>query len=434
MAQKQAQDPVVITLGCRLNFYESALMKQHARHAGLTQHVFIHSCAVTAEAVRQSRQAVRRARRRYPEARLVVTGCAAHIHTDEFAAMDEVDDVIDNTLKLKAGVYHRLREQQHEQRTTQKSARVWQARPQDTNSTADARHPLLEDFFGRARGFVSVQEGCDHKCTFCIIPQGRGAHRSVEPQEVARRCLGLVAQGCEEIVLSGVDIASWGQEWNGSLGDLVAFLLQRVEGLTRLRLSSLDPARVDDALLDCFTSDRMMPVAHLSVQAGDDMILKRMKRRHRRRDVLRLCDKLRARRADMVFGADMIAGFPTEDETMHRNSCLLLQEANLVLNHIFPYSPRLGTPAARMPMVPVETRKVRAARLRRHSQALLHDTLDALVNKQVDVLIEDGQKGIGRSEHALPVQFQPNPQFQKGRRPMTIRSHQQGILQAAATL
>ena len=404
-------EPIFITLGCRLNAYETAVMKKHSTIEDVQNCVFVHSCAVTHEAERQSLQAVRRARRAYPHARVVVTGCSAQIHPERYLRDGTADYVVGNDGKLAQALYQHLRTQ---------SARpekpiVWMNNDTDDKNNTKGSEPLLDDFFGRARAFVAVQNGCDHDCTFCIIPQGRGQHRSLPIDAVVRQCEALVRQGFREIVLTGVDIASWGREWGGCLGDLVDTVLQRVTELRRLRLSSLDPACIDARLLDCFaTHPHMLPFIHLSVQSGDDMILKRMKRRHRRRDVIALCEHLRRRRSDIVFGADMIAGFPTENAVMHENSLTLLEQADLVLNHIFPYSPRSDTKAARMPMVAPHLRRLRATRLHHQTKVLKQRLLHQFIGRTISVLIENGKKGIGRSDHYIKVRFEPTEKCHTG--------------------
>ena len=347
--------PEVVTFGCRLNAYESEAMREQARAAGLGNAIIVNTCAVTAEAERQARQSIRRLRRERPEARIVVTGCAAQVKPEDWAGMAEVDHVIGNAVKLRPETWAQL----------PGSARV---QVTDIMTARDVASHLVEGFEGKARAILQVQNGCDHRCTFCIIPYGRGNSRSVPLGEVVNQAHALVASGYAELVLSGVDLTSWGHDLPGrpTLGQGVRRLLALVPELKRLRLSSLDPVEIDDDLFRLIVAEpRVMPHVHLSLQSGDDMILKRMKRRHARADAIDLCNRIRVRRPDVVFGADLIAGFPTEDETMFTNTLALVAECGLTWLHIFPYSPRPGTPAARMPQVPAPVRKERATRLRR---------------------------------------------------------------------
>jgi threonylcarbamoyladenosine tRNA methylthiotransferase MtaB len=372
--------PEIITFGCRLNAFESEVMRGHARAAGLAGAVIVNTCAVTAEAERQARQAIRRARRERPEAQIIVTGCAAQIDPDSYAAMAEVDRVLGNEEKLKAESF-----------APQAAARI---AVDDIMTVEETTGHLIEGFEGRTRAFVQVQQGCDHRCTFCVIPFGRGNSRSVR----------LVDNGVAEIVLSGVDITGYGRDLPGrpGLGQLARRLLALVPGLRRLRLSSVDPVELDDELLRLLAGEeRLMPHLHLSLQSGDDMILKRMKRRHLGADVLRLCTRARALRPDVVFGADLIAGFPTETEAMFENTLAAVEDLGLTYLHVFPYSPRPGTPAARMPQVPGAARKARAARLRATGEAALAKFLEGRIGTTARVLVE--KPGFGRSEHYAPV-------------------------------
>ena len=382
--------PKVITFGCRLNAYESEVMRIQARAAGLENAVIINSCAVTAEAERQARQAIRRARREHPEAMLIVTGCAAQIDPARFAAMPEVDRVLGNADKLKP-----------ENFAPGGGERII---VDDIMAVTEVAGHLIEGFAERTRAFVQVQQGCDHRCTFCVIPYGRGNSRSVPLDAVVAQVRALVARGTAEVVLSGVDITAYGQDLPGrpSLGQMVRRLLKLVPELHRLRLSSVDAAELDAEMLRLFAEEaRLMPHLHLSLQSGDDMILKRMKRRHRRGDALALCERVRALRPGVVFGADLIAGFPTETEAMFRNTEDLIQACGLTYLHVFPYSARPGTPAARMPQVPIPVRKARAARLRRAGAAALRDFLETRVGATARVLVE--KDGFGRDEHFAPV-------------------------------
>lgn len=381
----------IVTFGCRLNAYESEVMRAHARAAGLEDAVIVNTCAVTAEAERQARQAIRRARREHPTARLIVTGCAAQIDPKTYARMAEVDQVLGNEEKLKAESF-----------LAGPAPRV---AVDDIMSVTETAAHLIEGFEGRARAFVQVQQGCDHRCTFCIIPFGRGNSRSVPLGEVTAQVRKLVEGGTHEVVLSGVDLTSYGGDLPGapSLGQMTRRLLAAVPELARLRLSSVDAVELDGDLLRLIAEEpRLMPHLHLSLQSGDDMILKRMKRRHSRADAVSLCDEVRRLRPDVVFGADLIAGFPTETEAMFENTAALVADCGLTYLHVFPYSPRPGTPAARMPQVPVQVRKARAARLRDTGAAALGSFLESRVGTAARVLVE--KPGFGRSEHYAPVE------------------------------
>ena len=377
--------PEVVTLGCRLNAYESEIVRARARAAGLTDAVIVNGCAVTAEAERQTRQAIRRARRRNPEATLVVTGCAAQIDPARYAAMPEVDRVLGNREKLEAARF-----------APAAGPRV--AVGDIMAARENAGHPVAGPE-GRARAFVQVQNGCDHRCTFCVIPFGRGPSRSVPPGQIVQQLRALVENGYREAVLTGVDLGHYGRDLPGrpSLGETARLLLAAVPALERLRLSSIDPVEVDPALERLFAEEpRLMPHLHLSVQAGDDLVLKRMKRRHRRADVLALCRRLRARRPEIAFGADLIAGFPTETPAMFENTRRLVAEAGLVWLHVFPYSARAGTPAARMPQVSPVERRARAARLREAGAAPRRRFLEGRIGRESRVLLE--KPALGRDE------------------------------------
>ncbi len=384
--------PEIVTFGCRLNAFESEIMRGHADAAGLEDIVIFNTCAVTAEAERQARQAIRRARRENPQARIIVTGCAAQIDPARYADMPEVDRVIGNAEKLEAASYH--------------AAEDGKIAVNDIMVVRETAPHLISGFEGRARAFVQVQNGCDHRCTFCIIPYGRGNSRSVPLGDIAAQARMLVERGYGELVLTGVDISSYGGDLprQPSLGQAVRHLLAAVPELKRLRLSSLDPAVIDSDLKALIADEpRLMPHLHLSVQAGDDLILKRMKRRHNRADILRLADELRALRPDIALGADLIAGFPTESDAMFENTQHLVEEAGLTWLHVFPYSPREGTPAARMPQHPRTVIRERAARLREAGESAVARFLDGQVGKQQSVLIE--QEESGRSAHYAPVRL-----------------------------
>lgn len=397
----------IVSFGCRLNTYEGEVMRREAEAAGLGTDgqpaVIINSCAVTAEAVRQARQAVRRARRENPDARIVVTGCAAQTDAAAFAGMAEVDAVLGNEDKLKAESYRRLPDFG--------VAAEEKIRVNDIMSVTETAGHMVDAIEGRARAIVQIQNGCDHRCTFCIIPFGRGNSRSVPMGAAVDQVKRLVANGYREVVLSGVDMTSWGADLPGrpSLGILVQSILRHVPDLERLRLSSIDSIEADPALIEAVTGDRrVMPHLHLSLQAGDDLILKRMKRRHLRGDSIRFCADMRAARPDIVFGADLIAGFPTETEAMFENSLRLVEECGLTHLHVFPFSPRAGTPAARMPQLPRPVVKERAARLRARGEAAFAAHLAGRVGTRQRVLVERG--GLGRAEdftlvslsHGLP--------------------------------
>jgi threonylcarbamoyladenosine tRNA methylthiotransferase MtaB len=386
--------PEIITFGCRLNSFESEIIRDHANAAGLEDLVVVHTCAVTAEAERQARQAIRRVRRGRPDARIVVTGCSAQIRPEAYAAMAEVDQVVGNHDKLDARLWRDLA-----------------ARPRvvvrDIMSVRETAGHLVDGFDGRTRAFVQVQNGCDHRCTFCIIPYGRGPSRSVPAGEVVDQTRRLVDAGYREVVLTGVDLTSYGKDLPGqpTIGQLVGRLLRLVPELPRLRLSSIDPAELDRDLADLVAAEpRLMPHLHLSVQAGDDMILKRMKRRHGRADVVSLCERLRALRPDVAFGADLIAGFPTETEAMFERTLELIDEAGLTHLHVFPFSARHGTPAARMPQVPKMLRHERATRLRAAGQHAMARFLERQIGRSAQVLVERGARG--RSETFAPFRIE----------------------------
>ncbi len=383
-----------LTFGCRLNTLETEVMRQRAEEAGLGDAILVNTCAVTAEAVRQAKQAIRRARRDHPEARIVVSGCAAQIDPDSFAAMPEVDRVLGNAEKLTAKSYA-------PEFGVADTPRV---RVNDIMSVRETAGHLVDGLDGRARAFVEVQNGCDHRCTFCIIPYGRGNSRSVPMGAVVDQVRRLVENGYAEVVLTGVDITSWGSDLPAApkLGKLVRAILRHVPELKRLRLSSIDSIEVDDDLMRAIAEEeRLMPHLHLSLQHGDDMILKRMKRRHLRADAIRFATEVRRLRPDVVFGADIIAGFPTETEAMFAQSLAIVDECGLTHLHVFPFSPRPGTPAARMPQLDRATIKERAQRLRSRGEAALAAHLAAEQGAMRRVLIERG--GIGRTEHFTQV-------------------------------
>ena len=378
--------PDIVTFGCRLNAFESEVIRDRA--AGLDDAIIFNTCAVTKEAERQARQAIRKARRKRPGAEIIVTGCAAQVNADAFASMPEVDRVIGNAEKLTNAAYHSER----------------QILVGDIMAVQETAGHLVEGFEGRTRAFVQVQQGCDHRCTFCIIPYGRGNNRSAPIGEITTQVRTLAENGYSEIVLTGVDITSYGADLPGqpSLGQMMRRLLAQVPELQRLRLSSIDCIEIDDDLMRLIeTEPRLMPHFHLSLQAGDDVTLKRMKRRHSRDDAIAICDTIRTRRPDVVFGADLIAGFPTETEAMFQQSLNLIDECGLTWLHVFPYSTRPGTPAALMPQVPGKIRRERAAQLRQAGEAAATRFLDGLVGATATVLVE--QNSTGRTEHFAPV-------------------------------
>jgi threonylcarbamoyladenosine tRNA methylthiotransferase MtaB len=386
-------DLEIITFGCRLNAYESEVMREQAYAAGLSSAVIINTCAVTAEAVRQARQAIRRARRERPDAKIIVTGCAAQIDPARFAGMDEVDHVIGNQAKLEAKTFSGL--------SIEGSERVV---VNDIMSVRETASHLIEGFGTRARAYVQIQNGCDHRCTFCVIPFGRGPSRSVPAGEVVAQSRRLVEKGYAEIVLTGVDITAYGKDLPGemTLGKLVRSVLKLVPELPRLRLSSIDSVEADPALLAAIAEEeRLMPHLHLSLQAGDDLTLKRMKRRHARADSVSFCEEVRRLRPDMVFGADLIAGFPTETDAMFANSLSLVDDCGLTFLHVFPYSAREGTPAARMPQVHGSAISKRAGELREKGVAALKRHLESAKGRHISVLMENAMQG--RSADFTPV-------------------------------
>lgn len=385
-----------LTFGCRLNAYEAEVMKKEAEKAGLDNAVIINTCAVTAEAVKQAKQAVRKARRDHPDARIIVTGCAAQTEARSFGDMAEVDLVIGNEDKMKAESYQPMAFGVPLNDKVQVN---------DIMSVRETAGHLIEGMDGRARAFVQVQNGCDHRCTFCIIPFGRGPSRSVPMGAVVEQVKKLVANGYREVVLTGVDVTSYGPDLPGNLtlGKLTQAILRHVPDLPRLRISSIDSIEADEALYDAMASDRrLMPHLHLSLQSGDDMILKRMKRRHSRDDALAIVSKLRALRPDMVFGADIISGFPTENDEMFSNTLRIVGEADLTYLHVFPYSPREGTPAARMPQVSKAVARERASLLRAEGDRQFAKLCLSHVGHTENVLIE--RNGMGRTEQFVPVQ------------------------------
>ena len=405
--------PHIITFGCRLNAFESEAMRRHAEAAGLSNAVIVNTCAVTAEAQRQARQAIRKARRSHPKRPLIVTGCAAQTDGAAFAAMPETDAVLGNVEKLNAKAWRRLAQALSQAACSPPPgddpapAVVEEEKPVMISDIMAARRlaPLpVAGMSGRTRAFVQVQNGCNHRCTFCIIPFGRGNARSLPMEDVIAQVQAARNAGHREVVLTGVDLTSWGEDLPGQvrLGDLVAAVLKAVPELERLRISSIDVAEIDETFLNVLAQEeRLMPHLHLSLQAGDDMILKRMKRRHSRAQAVDFCAQARALRPDVVFGADLIAGFPTETEEMFANTLQLVEDCGLVWLHVFPFSPRPGTPAARMPQVPAATARARAQTLRAAGERQKRALFDSLLGETMRVLVE--RPGLARAENHAEV-------------------------------
>ena len=396
--------PRFTTLGCRLNAYETEAMKVLARDAGVENAVVVNTCAVTAEAVRKARQEIRRLRRDNPDATLIVTGCAAQTEPQTFSAMDEVDRVVGNTEKMQPETWAAM--------TPDLIGSTEPVQVDDIMSVTETAGHLIDGFGSRSRAYVQVQNGCDHRCTFCIIPYGRGNSRSVPAGVVVEQIKRLVDGGYNEVVLTGVDLTSWGADLPGQprLGDLVMRILKLVPDLPRLRISSIDSIEADENLMQAIaTETRLMPHLHLSLQAGDDLILKRMKRRHLRDDAIRFCEEAKRLRPEMTFGADIIAGFPTESEAMFENSLRLVEDCDLTWLHVFPYSARSGTPAARMPAVDGPAIRDRAARLRAAGAAQVARHLAAQVGRTHRVLMESPV--MGRTEQFAEVDLaDPRPE------------------------
>ena len=393
MAERNA--PHVETFGCRLNIWESEVVRDHAGNAGLNNAIIFNTCAVTAEAERQARQAIRRARRDNPDAQIVVTGCAAQIAPDSWSSMAEVDHVIGNHDKLSQAAWMSVAEGCEAIIVS------------DVMAVREMATHMMDGFHAHTRGFLQIQQGCDHRCTFCIIPYGRGNNRSAGLTQIIDAAQLLVDGGGVEVVLTGVDITSWGSDLPGRprLGDLVQALLSRVSGLQRLRLSSIDPAEPDARLMAVLgDDDRLMPHLHLSAQHGDDLVLKQMKRRHLARDVIRFCDEARRRRPDIVFGADIIAGFPTETEDAHNATRQMIRRAGITYLHVFPFSPRTGTPAARMRQIDGDTIRRRARELREDGTIRMQQFLDNAVGSLDQMLVEGGNSGHGRNYAKMRLQ------------------------------
>ena len=400
--KKETPDVQVVTFGCRLNTYESEVMKNHAQEAGLEDVIIVNTCAVTAEAERQGRQAIRKLRRDNPDSKIVVTGCAAQVHADTFSAMDEVTTVIGNDEKMSAQTYVDMSNPfiGHNQKV----------KVNDIMEVKDVAGHMITGFDGHTRAFVQVQNGCNHRCTFCIIPFGRGNSRSVGIGEIVSQVRLLVEKGYKEVVLTGVDISSYGEDLPGSptLGEMVKRLLALVPELPRLRISSIDCIEIDEVLFNVIaTEKRLMPHMHLSLQSGDNLILKRMARRHSREDIIELITRLRSCRPDMVIGADIIAGFPTETDAMFEQTVDILKQCNITWVHAFPYSERKGTPAEKIPnKVPVPVRKQRASVLRNLANEMQANFFESLIGTEQSVLIE--KNSTGHTEQYAPVKVLGN--------------------------
>mgnify|MGYP001799405434 FL=1 len=391
--------PIFTTMGCRLNAYETEAMKELAAEAGLDNAVVVNTCAVTAEAVRKARQEIRKLRRQNPDARLIVTGCAAQTEPETFQTMAEVDAVIGNIEKMQPGTWRGM--------AADFIGDTEACQVDDIMSVTETAGHLIDGFGTRSRAYVQVQNGCDHRCTFCIIPYGRGNSRSVPAGVVIEQIKRLVDRGYNEVVLTGVDLTSWGADlpMTPRLGDLVLRILKLVPDLPRLRISSIDSIEADENLMQAIaTEPRLMPHLHLSLQHGDNMILKRMKRRHLRDDAIAFCEEAKRLRPEMTFGADIIAGFPTETPEMFENSMRLVEDCDLTWLHVFPYSPRNGTPAARMPQVDGRDIKARAARLRRLGEARVSEHLVRQKGQEHRILMENPR--MGRTEQFAETLFE----------------------------
>ncbi len=393
--QGQETPPEVVTLGCRLNTYESQVMKDHMRKAGLQDTIVVNTCAVTGEAERQARQRIRKLHRQFPHAKIIATGCAAQINPDAYAKIEGVHKVLGNLEKMELSSFENL------------SLETPKVQVQDIMAAKETAGHLISGFDGRARAFIEIQNGCNHRCTFCTIPFGRGNNRSVPMPEIIQQIRHLRDEGCEEVVFTGVDITDYGKDLPGqpTLGQLVRRVLVAIPDLQRLRLSSIDPVEVDETLYQVIaTEQRLMPHFHISLQSGDDMVLRRMKRRHVREDILHFCRTVKTHRPEAIFGADIIAGFPTETEEQFQNSLSIIEEAPVTFVHAFPYSPRPGTPAAKMPQVDGPIRKARAKALIAAGEEQLKKSCQSRVGQVVQVLLEKSNQG--HCEHFLPVMLE----------------------------
>ena len=412
------KDPEIKTYGCRLNFYESEVIRKYAKDNNLQNHIFINSCAVTNKTIADLKNEIRKVKKENQQSQVVLTGCAAQIHKKDFEAMSEVDSIIGNKEKLESSTYKTIRE-------SNKPVNL----VGDIFENEQAISPIISKVKNRIRGFVQIQNGCDHRCTFCIIPYGRGNSRSVDPKNIIKQIKLLLEKNYKEIVLTGVDLTSYGSDFDNkiSLSKLVKTILNRLPQLNRLRLSSLDIAEIDDELINLYGSEkRLLPHIHLSLQAGDNMILKRMKRRHSREDAINAIERIRAVRPDIVFGADLIAGFPTETEEMFLNSVRLIDECNITFLHVFPFSPRDGTPAARMPQLDREIIKKRAKILRNIGERKITEHYDKLKNKEINLIVESQNQG--RSDTFAKVYLDDNFEAGKIIKMLVTGKRQEGLI------
>ena len=412
------KDPEIKTYGCRLNFYESEVIRKYAKDNNLQNHIFINSCAVTNKTIADLKNEIRKVKKENQQSQVVLTGCAAQIHKKDFEAMSEVDSIIGNKEKLESSTYKTIRE-------SNKPVNL----VGDIFENEQAISPIISKVKNRIRGFVQIQNGCDHRCTFCIIPYGRGNSRSVDPKNIIKQIKLLLEKNYKEIVLTGVDLTSYGSDFEKkiSLSKLVKTILNRLPQLNRLRLSSLDIAEIDDELINLYGSEkRLLPHIHLSLQAGDNMILKRMKRRHSREDAINAIERIRTVRPDIVFGADLIAGFPTETEEMFLNSVRLIDECNITFLHVFPFSPRDGTPAARMPQLDREIIKKRAKILRNIGERKITEHYDKLKNKEINLIVESQNQG--RSDTFAKVFLYDNFEAGKIIKMLVTGKRQEGLI------
>jgi len=412
------KDPEIKTYGCRLNFYESEVIRKYAKDNNLQNHIFINSCAVTNKTIADLKNEIRKVKKENQQSQVVLTGCAAQIHKKDFEAMSEVDSIIGNKEKLESSTYKTIRE-------SNKPVNL----VGDIFENEQAISPIISKVKNRIRGFVQIQNGCDHRCTFCIIPYGRGNSRSVDPKNIIKQIKLLLEKNYKEIVLTGVDLTSYGSDFEKkiSLSKLVKTILNRLPQLNRLRLSSLDIAEIDDELINLYGSEkRLLPHIHLSLQAGDNMILKRMKRRHSREDAINAIQRIRAVRPDIVFGADLIAGFPTETAEMFLNSVRLIDECNITFLHVFPFSPRDGTPAARMPQIDREIIKKRAKILRNIGERKITEHYDNLRNREINLIVESQNQG--RSDTFAKVYLDDNFKAGKIIKMLVTGKRQEGLI------
>ena len=412
------KDPEIKTYGCRLNFYESEVIRKYAKDNNLQNHIFINSCAVTNKTIADLKNEIRKVKKENQQSQVVLTGCAAQIHKKDFEAMSEVDSIIGNKEKLESSTYKTIRESNEPVNLVG-----------DIFENEQAISPIINKVKNRIRGFVQIQNGCDHRCTFCIIPYGRGNSRSVHPNNIIKQIKLLLEKNYKEIVLTGVDLTSYGSDFEKkiSLSKLVKTILNKLPQLNRLRLSSLDIAEIDDELINLYGSEkRLLPHIHLSLQAGDNMILKRMKRRHSREDAINAIERIRAVRPDIVFGADLIAGFPTETEEMFLNSVRLIDECNITFLHVFPFSPRDGTPAARMPQLDREIIKKRAKILRNIGERKITEHYDKLKNKEINLIVESQNQG--RSDTFAKVFLDDNFEAGKIIKMLVTGKRQEGLI------